>query len=732
MNSEFLNLQVAAIASSPTNPRKHFNEEKLQELADSIKAGGVHTPVLTRPLPGSRVPDTDKSVTHELVAGERRWRASKLAGVATIPAIVKDLTDAQVLEIQLIENLQRDDLTELEEAEGYQQLIDATGVAKEDIGAKISKGRSYVYNRLALLKACPVVKEALRTRKVEYSVAHLLATHISNHALQEKALKDILKGSQRWSDNTYVTEPMSYRAAADLVRRHYMLDLKKAVFKIKDASLVEGVPDCMSCSKRTGANPELHPDTKNSDVCTDPQCFHQKEEAHARLQEQEAKARGQVLIAGEKAEELANSGYGHGTPSFKGYKRLDVKEDSPTDQPLRAIIGKAMQAEGILPVLIANPNKTGEMVPCLPNDVVSRLLKLVQQEVAKKAAAGQATNKADKAVQELIDAKEAKAEKQREAKFEQAWRDALMAALWTELKARTADPLPAAPFDIEVHRLLLERSINNLRQEDTDRICKALGMNKEVGQQYSLYEYADGERRPDLLHLLVIAGRDSAAQSMYSLNVENEDMMLVCTATFGKTALKSLITKLKAEAKADVFGKPEKKAPIAIAPAAQASGVRGKTKDEKSNAPAARPTKKGKLTPEEARKGIATAMLRVEAASAAVAAVAPAVQPVQAWPFPVRAEDKQGVAIAPQDKSKASTPVYAKSGQQSDDQAAQDPLFAKALKAIKKAKSATVRLLKSELGISSERAMTILSELETAGHLASSVTGRGKQFSLKP
>lgn len=123
-------VEVALIEESTTNPRKHFDAAKLQELADSIAATGVHQPILLRPLPGHRVPDTcgfrrkDAPLpAYELVAGARRLRASKIAKVAEIPAMIRELTDEQALEIQVIENLQREDVTPLEEAEGYEALM---------------------------------------------------------------------------------------------------------------------------------------------------------------------------------------------------------------------------------------------------------------------------------------------------------------------------------------------------------------------------------------------------------------------------------------------------------------------------------------------------------------------------------------------------------------------------------------------------------------------------------
>jgi len=144
MSEQFAQIGLGAITPSLTNPRKNFNQVKLQELADSIKASGVHQPILVRFLPGHRTPDTDRNVVYELVAGERRYRASQMAGLETIPAMIRPLTDAQVLEIQIVENLLRDDLTELEEAEGYGALMD--GVNQHGRSSDNHLGRLGVMN----------------------------------------------------------------------------------------------------------------------------------------------------------------------------------------------------------------------------------------------------------------------------------------------------------------------------------------------------------------------------------------------------------------------------------------------------------------------------------------------------------------------------------------------------------------------------------------------------------
>lgn len=184
MSEKLLQLPLNAIVPSPTNPRRSFDADALRELAASIKQTGLHQPVLVRPLPADRVPETDRSVTHELVSGERRWLASALAEQPTIVAMERDLSDEQVLEIQIIENLQRQDLTELEEAEGYAHLMDATGLNVPMLAVKLGKSESFIRLRLALLNLHHQVRAALVGGKLSYSLAALLAPLPGNEQLR--------------------------------------------------------------------------------------------------------------------------------------------------------------------------------------------------------------------------------------------------------------------------------------------------------------------------------------------------------------------------------------------------------------------------------------------------------------------------------------------------------------------------------------------------------------------
>lgn len=142
-------------------PRKRFEEESLQELANSIKEHGILQPVLVRPIKKG----------HEIIAGERRWRAAQLAGLSFIPVVVRDIDEQQAAEISLIENIQRDDLTVVEEARAYKSLADQFGYTQEVIAERIGKSRAYVANTLRILNLPEEVLQMLE--KGEINAGHV-------------------------------------------------------------------------------------------------------------------------------------------------------------------------------------------------------------------------------------------------------------------------------------------------------------------------------------------------------------------------------------------------------------------------------------------------------------------------------------------------------------------------------------------------------------------------------
>lgn len=373
MSDEFLSLGLELIAPSLTNPRKTFNEGKLQELAESIKASGVHQPVLARKLPGARVPDTDRKVVYELVCGERRYRASKLAGAATIPALIRDLTDDQVLEIQIIENLQRDDLTELEEAEGYEQLMQHSGLTADQVGEKIGKSRSYVYGRLKLLDLSQDSKQALRDGTLDASRALLIA-RIPDSKLQLKALAYATKPE-------YDGELPSVRTLQQWLKQNVMLRLDQAIFKLTDVRLVEAAGSCADCPKRTGANPDLFADVDSADICTDPACYHGKTEAHRAALVKKAEAKGLRIVQDKEALELMGGNHYRSKPNDYAdlnEKRPDLSQEG--DRPVT--LGQALGKDAPAPILFIHPRTqvVSELVPSAEAEAVLLAKGLIKVE----------------------------------------------------------------------------------------------------------------------------------------------------------------------------------------------------------------------------------------------------------------------------------------------------------------------------------------------------------------
>lgn len=286
----FGEIPLTCVVPSKTNPRKRFDEADLADLAASIAKVGVAQPILCRPQPTSET--SIDSV--EIVAGERRYRASKLAGKETIPAIVRNLTDVEVLEIQLIENLQRADVHPIEEADGYERLMTEANYTADQLAEKVGKSRSYIYGRLKFCALAPAARESFFEGKLSASTALLIA-RIPTETLQEHAAAEIIAGHDG--------EPMSYREAAEHIHERYMLNLDRARFAIKDAKLVKDAGSCVACPKRTGNQAILYPDL-SADICTDPNCFASKSRAHDDKVLATAQKKGTPVYEGDEAHEF--------------------------------------------------------------------------------------------------------------------------------------------------------------------------------------------------------------------------------------------------------------------------------------------------------------------------------------------------------------------------------------------------------------------------------------------
>ncbi|HJV47111.1 MAG TPA: nucleoid occlusion protein [Bacillota bacterium] len=178
---EIKHILVEDIIPNPYQPRTVFDDERIEELCITIREHGIIQPIVVR----------EKDDKYELIAGERRWRASKKLGLKTIPAIVKDFNDAQAASIALIENLQREGLTAIEEAFAYQKLIDLHNLTQESLAHKLGKGQSTIANKLRLLNLPSTIQEYLLGRKVTERHARALLA-LKSEELQLKMLQEIL------------------------------------------------------------------------------------------------------------------------------------------------------------------------------------------------------------------------------------------------------------------------------------------------------------------------------------------------------------------------------------------------------------------------------------------------------------------------------------------------------------------------------------------------------------
>ncbi len=173
-------IPIELVQSNTLNPRKIFNEEDLDDLVKSVAEKGILQPVVVRPV--------DDGKNFQIVAGERRWRAAQKAGLHHIPALVRELKDKEVLEIALIENVQRADLNPVEEAQGYQQLIDQFDYTQQQLAESIGKSRSHIANTLRLMALPASVLEALQTGKLTAGHARALIATENPQSLAQKII----------------------------------------------------------------------------------------------------------------------------------------------------------------------------------------------------------------------------------------------------------------------------------------------------------------------------------------------------------------------------------------------------------------------------------------------------------------------------------------------------------------------------------------------------------------
>lgn len=308
-------ISLASIIPNVNNPRKHFDQAALKELAKSIESHGVRQPILVRP-------DPFEPKNYELIVGERRWRASKLAGKKDIPAIVDVLSDREALEVMVIENQQRQDVSPLEEARGYQALMnlgldnELPAHTVESIAAKVGKSVGYVYARLKLIALIPAAAQLLEGGDITPGHAVLIArlqpmdqfkalaacfkTYTTKD--EDAEMKKLDPMSDKWEALADVLglsvavaedDVVDLRLASEKYLREWIQDnvnlkLKGVPWDLLDANLLPEAGSCSTCLKRSESNPALFSEltVKGEDTCFDPVCFKEKREAFVQIEVQ--------------------------------------------------------------------------------------------------------------------------------------------------------------------------------------------------------------------------------------------------------------------------------------------------------------------------------------------------------------------------------------------------------------------------------------------------------------
>lgn len=465
----FAMLPLDDLIESPTQPRKRYDPARLADLAQSIKLQGVLQPILVRQRvlvdAGSdhaRYPSADTPAQYEIIAGHRRVRAARLAGLANIPAVIRDLSDRDVLRVQLVENLQREDLDPLEEAEGYQALIAHTETTAKDIAAEIGKSYEYVIARLKLLALADAPRAALTDGRISASVAILLAR--LPKVIQGDALDEV---TGDWRNHG---GPPSARFAAEVIRNRFTRPLKAAGFDPKviyfhphpnEAKPI--APACAQCDKRTKAAEDLFSVDDSPDMCMDGECYAGKLAAQNREVVRQAKAAGVTVIEGDRAAKLLERGE-HQLVD-RGYTRASGGAAAFGYKPIVQLIKAA--GEHLPPhELIVNP-ADGEPIKVYKTSALKAALKKAgyfDSNDRAKPGAGSGKGSASKAL------KRDEYPKARAARLSAERTAAVRLAIFHACRPRMSEEIATAgglPWE-ETARAVAEHALEHITQESDE------------------------------------------------------------------------------------------------------------------------------------------------------------------------------------------------------------------------------------------------------------------------
>lgn len=368
-------IPLSALRESPTNPRRTFSESALEELANSIALQGVMSPIVVRPV-------TQADIEHEfeIVFGHRRFRAAELAKLETIPAIVRSMSDEQVIRAQLHENMHRADVHPVEEAEAFARLMSEHNVSIETLVNESGKSRSYIYARLKLATMHPAVRAACIDDGLIAETALLVARLPA--AVQPEALKRLRDVPSGW---------ISYRGAKQVLQGYCspLTNNPRVVWDLADESMPGG--SCARCPNMACNNPAYT--DLSADVCVDKLCMEGKRREMTVRAMNLADAGGRQTVSGEAADRAVYSSHW-----IEGYTLLSTARDQGLSLPEEVTTWQDVldglsprQREEFQPMLLVSDKLPAGHATVLPDAAMDRLIEVI---APKEPGASSATNAA--------------------------------------------------------------------------------------------------------------------------------------------------------------------------------------------------------------------------------------------------------------------------------------------------------------------------------------------------
>lgn len=507
-----LELAVDDVGSCPLNPRQFYDDARTAELAENIKGVGIIHALLVRPAPG-----WEPGTMYEVIAGHRRLMAARLAGLKTVPVVVREISDEMALVLMMSENLQRADISPIEEAKGYEMMLalEAAGAkiyTAKSLGEKLGKSAEHIGKMVRLLRLPPAAVKALNAGTIGAAVGSIIA-RVPGEKMRAEAAKKILAGL---GDG-----PLNSREAEDLIRREFVAELRNVAFDRKDAKLFPEQMDS-ECQRIAGGACDGCPFSEAArgkiPICTNLECFREKVRLHVDGVKHAATQAGSLVVEGKLAEKYL---YHDGTVKAESamVKVTDAPPASEVNGTKKAPTWKAMlDGKGAkLTVVIDAKGNAHELVErrvalavAKSNGYADLLDAQAALSTASAAQSGEGRDTAAAARAEAEQERERKDGAAKEkAKLEKLTTAAALDALIVEVGIHFA---AAAVPNKKVWPALIELALTHAGSESELLVCSHRKLDKSDAakaiRDYAagLVEKGESQRLPGLFVELLLAG----------------------------------------------------------------------------------------------------------------------------------------------------------------------------------------------------------------------------------